>query len=581
MTTIEKLSVGLSQEVRQFAILTRHFFHRFFQNDLVDFEDQMKEKVITGLVFLAILGGHIANSTLMKYLFIPEEGLSWVEKCYFFFFFMTFLGFITVIDWEVIFPDRRDYANLIPLPVRLRTLLLAKSASFFLLIGLYSLAANALATLVFIFYLPQHQSTSPLWTMRYAAAHLASALLSNALAFFLCASIQGLLMSLFSYRLYRKINVLARFILLTLFFFLMLFSLTESVSLPQSLKSFPELRFNDALFLRVFPPMWFVGVYETLLGQKDPFFHGLAQTAMLGLAVTILLFFLTAYLSYFMHLKKSVEVERGRGRLKKVKHLLGAAFNGLFLRNLTQRAVFHFFGKTLARSTPHKMRLFAYLAISTGLVLILLASTNLVRRELTVTNRTLLAIPLIMSFFLLVGLRSLVNVPVSLEANWLFRLTERSPRRHYIAGFKKGIFFLWLVPLHGLFYFFYWPLWGWKPALWHCLFGLTASLLLVEILFFGRLKIPFACSYLPGKARIHLYWLFYVLGFLLFVSGLSSLERSFFSHPDRFYYFYGVMGMLFLASQLYSEFFLYRRRPILYEEEAEPVLISLEALSGN
>jgi hypothetical protein len=536
----------------------------------------MKEKVITGMVFLAILGGHIANSTLMKYLFIPEEGLSWVEKCHFFFFFMTFLGFITVIDWEVIFPDRRDYANLVPLPVRMRSFLSAKTASFFLFIGLYSLAANALATLVFIFYLPQHQSTSPLWTMRYAGAHLVSALLSNAFAFFLCAAIQGLLMNLLSYRLYRKINMLVRFGLLTLFFFLMVFSLTGSITLPQSLTSFPELRFHNGLFLRVFPPMWFAGVYETLLGQRDPFWHDLARTAFLALAITILFFFLTARLSYFMHLQKSLEVERGKARLRKWKDMFGAAFNGLFLRNPTQRAVFHFFGKTLARSTLHKMRLFAYLAISAGLVLILLASTNLSRRELTVTNRTLLAIPLILTFFLLVGLRSLVNIPVSLEANWLFRLTEQSTRRHYYAGFKKGIFFYAILPLHGLLYIFYELIWGWKPALWHCLFGLTASLILVEVLFFRQLKIPFACSYLPGKAKVHIYWLVYVLGFLVFVSGLSTLERSFFSNPASFYYFYGIMGIIFLSSQAGNEFFLYRKRPILYEEQPEPVMIGLE-----
>jgi hypothetical protein len=43
------------------------------KNDIVDFEDQMKEELIAGMVFLTILGGQIANSILMKYIFLLDD----------------------------------------------------------------------------------------------------------------------------------------------------------------------------------------------------------------------------------------------------------------------------------------------------------------------------------------------------------------------------------------------------------------------------------------------------------------------------------------------------------------------------
>jgi hypothetical protein len=43
------------------------------KNDIVDFEDQMKEEVSTGMLFLTVLGGHIANSILMKYIFLLDD----------------------------------------------------------------------------------------------------------------------------------------------------------------------------------------------------------------------------------------------------------------------------------------------------------------------------------------------------------------------------------------------------------------------------------------------------------------------------------------------------------------------------
>jgi len=323
--------------------------------------------------------------------------------------------------------------------------------------------------------------------------------------------------------------------------------------------------------------MWFTGLYEYLLGNPDAFFATLSRFALGAVLVSVLAFFGVATTSYARHLKKSLEVRRGRIKLQKVKDVLSRVFDAVALRNPTQRAVFHFFGQTLSRSTLHKMRLFNYLAVSSALALIMLGTTQLLRSRMTTSNRTLLAIPLILSFFLLLGIRSLANVPACLEANWVFQITERTPRRHYFAGLKKAVFFEALVPLFVLVFVFYYYLWGWKPALLHGFYGLAASVLLMEVLFLHYPKVPFTCTFVPGKAKVHVYWLPYVIGFLIYASFLSSLERFLFAYPRYFLNYFVICGVLFVASRLYQNFYFYSRQPIVYHEEPEPVMISLES----
>ena len=62
-----------------YSVLVRHFFLRLFNNDFIAFEDQMKEKTVSFLALISILSAHIANAVLMKYMFVPDEGISWVE----------------------------------------------------------------------------------------------------------------------------------------------------------------------------------------------------------------------------------------------------------------------------------------------------------------------------------------------------------------------------------------------------------------------------------------------------------------------------------------------------------------------
>jgi hypothetical protein len=577
--SFDELMASLPGRSKQLLVLTRHFFERLFQNEIFPFEEQMKEKVIVLLALLAVLGGHVSNSILMRYMFVPDDGRSWLEKCFFISFFMAVLAFATILEWDVIFLDKKDFANLRPLPVTLRTLLYSKFMSFLLFIALFSAAANALAVFVVAFYLPQWRTSSLFFVARYMVAHVISVLAANFFVFFFCVFLEALLMAFLSARVFRKLSLYVRFLLLAGLIFLMMVFVIDSLSVSKTFSALTAYKESRSPLVFAFPPMWFVGLYEVLLGTTDPLYSTLAYLAIASIAVMAVMYFVAMNISYSRHLKKTLEEMKRPLHMRKFRNAFSTALNSLTLRNSIQRAVFHFFGQTLRNSSMHKFHLAGYLAAAVGFILILLNSQQAAFRNMSVSNKNLLAIPLILSIALLVGVRGLVNVPLAPEANWIFRLTKGEIKRHYFIGLKKGITVFTILPLFGILFIFFAVLWGGVFSLMHCLFGLAAALWLMEILFWGYAKIPFACLTVPGKAKLHMLWWVYGAAILIFTSLLSRVEKNLFVDLSDFWPVIGAGFMIVLFLEVWQHLFIYGKVQIVYEEEPEPVLIGLDPRS--
>ena len=575
MFSYERIYTLPKGNLKQILILARHFFNRLFINDVVFFEEQMKEKIIAILAILAVISSYLSHRILFKYVWIADEGTSWVEKCYFLFFLMIIMGFIVVMEWDVIFLDSRDFSNLLPLPVKVRNLFIAKFSSLCLFIFLFFLGINSLSTIVFLFYLPKWQSPSVLFSLRFIASHLVSVLAAGFFIFFIFGLLIGILTSLFGYKIFNRVSLLLRSLLIIAFVFMMIFILVESTGKPPPFSHFQQFRESNSLFLYLFPPMWFTGLYETLLGNNDPLFSALSCFALLAFVIPPLVFYLTEVLSYRRYIIKMQEVKKRTAHFVRLKKFFLNLFNLVFLRNHIQRAVFYFFGKTLVRSMLHKIRVVSYMATSIAVILIILVSGSSSIQELSDVNKTLLSIPLVLSFFLLIGIRAVVNIPAASETNWVFKLTEGTYKKNYFSGLKKGIFFFMLLPLFVLLFLFYFFLWGWSIAFYHCLFGIIVSLLLMEILFIKYHKIPFVCSYLPGKAKLHLYWIIYFISFLIYAFLMSSVEYKILNSPLSLFIFYGVVLVIIVVLRVSQNRFIYKKLEILYEEMPEPAMVTL------
>ncbi len=569
----------IQKKFKPFIVLSLHFFNRLFRNDIVDFEDQMRAKIIGVLAILAAISGHLAIGFVYKYQWIRDTGTSWIEKCAFITFCMLVMGFLAVLEWDIMFPDARDYVNLIPLPIRARTLLAAKFASLCLFMGLFALSMNFLPTIVFPIFLLSWQTPSLLYTLGFALVHMITILLACFFAFFFNVLLISILMTFLGYKLFNRISAYIRSFFLIAHVFLFLLYLRGALYGFGTLKLMQNLKANHSAlqnFYNFFPPLWFTDFYETLIGNPNLPFHGTLNYALLGLLIMGGVFYLTFGLSYRRHLKKMGSVQKKIILLKKLRMFLSKIFNRVFFRNPVQRAVFHFYGKTLRASMFHKMRLALFIAIGVGLIPFQIAINEVIPQNLTGINRIMISIPLILSFFLLLGLRAIVNMPISLEANWIFRLTERKNARHYFTALRKGIFFLNLLPLFVVLFIVYAFLWDGMTAFYHCLYGLVVSVLLMEVLFLHNCKIPFACSYLPGQEKIQLFWLFYLFLFLAYINLMSWIELELLRAPSIFFVFYAIAFFIILGIRIYQTFFFYKKITIQFEEEPVPVLIGLD-----
>ena len=179
-----------------------------------------------------------------------------------------------------------------------------------------------------------------------------------------------------------------------------------------------------------FPPLWFVGLYQTLLGSGDALFHSLAKVAMMALGVVTLVCAAGYALNYKRHMQRALEaVEAHPAGPSWLAGVVRWVLNRLVLRKPLERATFFFVVNTLARSAKHRLYLATYAGVGFALaafgILEVLMRTR--RRDfiavLTQPHEALLAIPLIMSFFLLSGLRIVFTVPAELRrtgfSNWL------------------------------------------------------------------------------------------------------------------------------------------------------------------
>ena len=90
-------------------------------------------------------------------------------------------------------------------------------------------------------------------------------------------------------------------------------------------------------------------------------------------------------------------------------------------------------------------------------------------------------------------------------------------------------------------------------GLFHMVFQLATGALLVEILFWSFDKVPFTCSYFPGKVSLALLAGIYLYGFTEYSFRMADLEAALDGRPWR--------ALLFFASASAALALSWHRRP--------------------
>ena len=181
---------------------------------------------------------------------------------------------------------------------------------------------------------------------------------------------------------------------------------------------------------------------------------------------------------------------------------------------------------------------------------------------------------MLLAFTIIAGIRVLVDRPVALEANWIFRLTETARTSRYASGLRKAVFIKFLVPLFMGVLAVHAVLWDFRAAVVHAAFGLIVSGLALQAAFYRYRKIPFACSWVPGKLKLQFTAIPVLVGLLLTMMALSAIEKSVLADPVRAVVFIAFAAGAGLAlgqgNRRYD-----RGASLRYEEEPEAAMVEL------
>ncbi len=412
---------------------------------------------------------------------------------------MLAVGLFAVLSWDSIFPDRRDVLVLAPLPLRTRTLFLAKVAASATALGVTVAALNSATGIALPMVLTPWENDLLDLVLSFApyrafAAYWITMLAAGAFIFCSVLCVQGLSALLLSHRRFLR---LSSFLQMGAFcLFLCVYFFEPSLATPKALAAAENQR-----LLAWLPSYWFLGLFQELNGSMHPALAPLVWRAWTGLAITSCGAGVTFLLSYFRTLRKIVEepdIAPGAHAIRWLPRF----------GNSLATAVVQFSIRTLLRSRQHRVMLAFYLGAGFAIVILIVQADAAHGHHVTdPASPALLFASLVMMCVSIVGTRVVFSMPLALRANWILRSTEIRGPLQYLAAIRRALFVLAVAPVwlaSAALFLFIWP---WRPAMEHlAVLGLW-GIALAYVSLHGFRKIPFACSYLPGKSFFHMSFL--------------------------------------------------------------------------
>jgi hypothetical protein len=139
-------------------------------------------------------------------------------------------------------------------------------------------------------------------------------------------------------------------------------------------------------------------------------------------------------------------------------------------------------------------------------------------------------------------------MPLDLKANWIFRVTPIREAADCMVAARRALYVLAIVPtLAASALVFLWA-WPWRPAVGHlAVLGLLGATL-AELCLGNFHKIPFTCSYLPGRSYAHMAFLSF-LGIMVVVNKGAEVEQRALGNPAGLAAMLALFGIAALCAR--------------------------------
>jgi hypothetical protein len=338
------------------------------------------------------------------------------------------------------------------------------------------------------------------------------------------------------------------------------------------------------------PPLWFAGLEQQLGGgviaSADGFrvpaamadanrralgyynahaeaLHALGEIAIAAVVVVLAI----ASATYAWNLRELPQPPPASRRRRSFVSALSALACG---RDSVRRAGFGFALRALARSAPHRLSMASAAALAIALSLALLDRADFrPANDRFSAPGSILAIQPAVITLLLAGFRRAVRVPAELKANWVLQLSWRDGEHRFLSGVKRAAIagvglpaVLALVPLH------IWLLAD-RTMLAHLVISVVSAVVLVEVLFVGCAKVPFAAPYEP-LTNIKTIGPIVFLFFLMFVYTFARAEQRALASNIGVLAFILFLLAAFAGVRVVEWWRRPKQRPLTFDETAAP-----------
>jgi hypothetical protein len=456
---------------------------------------------------------------------------------------MLLVAFVTLLVSHSLFPDERDFRILGPLPVPRSVVFRAKLTALLMFAGLFTAAAHAsllpLALLTSLNPWGEHNVF-----LRLAAWAIAS-IAGSAFAILAITAVVGALVFALSRSQLQALSTFMRSLVLGL--------LVVCLPLVSHLPTLGGALSNREPWVALVPPAWFLGLQRTLQGLADAW---LLQLGLIGFLATLLAATVVGvtYVVLFRQFERLMLRQAPTSsrwwhadRLP-IRSRVSPAFEGAL----------GFTVKTIVRSQLHQGVLVGLSACGIGLATIFLTSARI---PISATF-----VPFVLMFACGVAARAALALPIEYRANWIFQVTEEPVARREQFRAVDRIVTLYVIGV---------PLAAAVPLLWLA-YGTSAILPALVVAAVGFVavhavlldwrRIPFTCSYLPGKRFIGHSALILVAACLLFTVASGAFLRLALVDDTQ--------GIVVIASLLLIGYWLRSRRlltwaktPLMFEDE--------------
>ena len=508
-----------------FTVLCRAFFDRFFASESATSDIQIRQTILWVLAFLLTPGvvlllelypmfAHVRITAARLHHFdIVDDMLEWIA-----FMFITYAmvttGLIAVFVWDVLSFDHRDAMVLGPLPLRGRTIVGAKLTALAAFLLAAALPMNAINALFFALTTADGLGFGGL--LAHSTALFASTVGAAVFVFAALVTVRGGVMLGAGPRLSAAVGSLLQFAFVV--------ALLMVVVLSPAAWRIPSAVLNNPTAAGWLPTSWFLGLFERLRGSTRAYFLPLGVRALVAVPIAVGAAILVSVLGYRRQMQFAITRAASSNRYGIVA-LIRATARMVAGRNSIARATADFIILTLTRNrTPHTP---IAMNVALGVAIAIAGLTRSTTIAGLMQPRTIvLWIPLLIGYWMTIGLRAAAFMPSELPASWTFRVSAPAGTRAYWAGTRAALIALVIPAVVLIALAVTVPLIGWRIAAWHAVYVAVVLIATIEGAAATISYIPFTTPYRPGHAKLKTRWPLYFFGMWAVAYWPIRLEQS-------------------------------------------------------